>query len=320
MNVLSSAWWSWASTGSADRIRTKKCLCGRCCTGIFNVLLTDELDINVAVLGGEVQLVGGICILLQGVLAEEEEVLVAGVGDADLAAACGQLKAVRAAAADHGAGDAAVLHLGAADVGRDVFQLEGAAVLDGGGHILGGDAAHGDLAVAGSAAQGGAVEVRHLDAAIVGGEAGGLCRNAVQRDAVVGGADGDGCQRLAGYLQRQGAAAGVLALDEEGSVGLLSLGHGEGAARHREVVELGAFKGVARGVGVIGADVVDVGGLQNDRSAAVLHHDGVDAGRCVIAGAVSGHRCRRAAEERSRRDSCQKSEKKLFHKENLLSQ
>ena len=32
----SSAWWSWASTGSTDRIRTKKkCLCGRCCTGIF---------------------------------------------------------------------------------------------------------------------------------------------------------------------------------------------------------------------------------------------------------------------------------------------
>lgn len=54
MNVLSSAWWSWASTGSADRIGTKKCLCGRCGTGIFNVLLTDELDINVAVLGGEV--------------------------------------------------------------------------------------------------------------------------------------------------------------------------------------------------------------------------------------------------------------------------
>ena len=104
------------------------------------------------------------------------------------------------------------------------------------------------------------------------------------------------------------------------SVGLPGLGHGEGAARHREVVELGAFKGVARGVGVIGADVVDVGGLQNDRSAVVLHHDGVDAGRCVIAGAVSGHRCRRAAEECSRRDSCQKSEKKLFHKENLLSQ
>ena len=50
----------------------------------FNVLLTDELDLNVAVLGGEVQLVGGICILLQGVLAEEDEVLVAGVGDADL--------------------------------------------------------------------------------------------------------------------------------------------------------------------------------------------------------------------------------------------
>ena len=138
-----------------------------------------ELDFNIAVLGGEVQLVGGICILLQSVLAEEEEVLVAGVGDADLAAACGQLKAVRAAAANHGAGDAAVLHLGVADVGRDVFQLEGAAVLDGGGHILGGDAAHGDLAVAGGAAQGGTVEVRYLDAAIVGGEAGGLCRNAV---------------------------------------------------------------------------------------------------------------------------------------------
>ncbi len=31
---------------------------------------------------------------LQGVLAGEEEVLVAGVGDADLAAACGQLEAV----------------------------------------------------------------------------------------------------------------------------------------------------------------------------------------------------------------------------------
>ena len=51
----------------------------RCCTGIFNVLLTDELDLNVAVLGGEVQLVGGICILLQSVLAEEDEVLVVGV-------------------------------------------------------------------------------------------------------------------------------------------------------------------------------------------------------------------------------------------------
>lgn len=131
----------------------------------------------------------------------------------------GQIKAVRAAAADHRAGDAAVLYLGVADVGRDVFQLEGAAVLDGGSHILGGDAAHGDLAVAGGAAQGGAVEVRHLDAAIVGGEAGGLCRNAVQRDAVVGGADGDVCQRLAGYLQRQGAAAGVLALDDKEALG-----------------------------------------------------------------------------------------------------
>lgn len=54
MNILSSAWWSWASTGSADRIGTKKCLCGRCRTGILNVLLTDELNINVAVLGGEV--------------------------------------------------------------------------------------------------------------------------------------------------------------------------------------------------------------------------------------------------------------------------
>ena len=49
---------------------------------------------------------------------------------------------------------------------------------------------------------------------------------------------------------------------------LPGLGHGEGAARHREVVELGAFKGVARGVGVIGADVVDVAACRT--TAALL--------------------------------------------------
>ena len=46
----------------------------------------------------------------------------------------------------------------------DVFQLEGAAVLDGGSHILGGDAAHGDLAVAGMRAQ-----IHHRPASFHGG-------------------------------------------------------------------------------------------------------------------------------------------------------
>lgn len=42
---------NWLSWPYRDK---KKCLCGRCRTGILNVLLTDELNINVAVLGGEV--------------------------------------------------------------------------------------------------------------------------------------------------------------------------------------------------------------------------------------------------------------------------
>ena len=150
-------------------------------------------------------------------------------------------------------------------------------------------------------------------------QSGRLGRNAVQRDVVVRRADGEAGQRLAGHLKRQGAGAGVGALDGKGGVRLPGLGHGEGAARHREVVELGAFERIARGVGIVGVDVVGVCGLQHDGGAAVLHHDGADAGRCVIADAVGGHSCS-AAEQRRRCGGCQKSEKKLFHKENLLSQ
>ena len=128
MSVLSSAWWSWASMPLPGK---KEMPVRHLLHRHFLIDLADKLHIHVAVLGGEVQLLGRAGILLQSVLAAEKEIAVVGVGDPDPAASGSEVKAVSAAVTYHRAGDAAVLDLGVADIGGDVLQLEGAAVLDG---------------------------------------------------------------------------------------------------------------------------------------------------------------------------------------------
>ena len=64
MSVLSSAWWSWASTPLPDKPDKKEMPVRHLLHRHFLIDLADKLHIHVAVLGGEAQLLGGAGVLL----------------------------------------------------------------------------------------------------------------------------------------------------------------------------------------------------------------------------------------------------------------